>query len=77
MIELQNLSQEEIIFYIVEHAKLLKQYSLSAKKSSQARFEAPLWVSRAKVTTLNARMERNHEMLERIKNDLKEAIQYL
>lgn len=77
MIDLKNMDQDTLIQYIAQLWQNLKRYKASAQKSSDARFNAPLWVSRAKVTTLNARMERNHEMLEQIKDDIKEAVKYL
>lgn len=74
MISLEDLSEDTLVDYIYEKAKTLKKYRESSKRSSQNRFNAPLWVSRAKVTTLNARMERDAEMYESIKEDLKKAI---
>lgn len=77
MIDFEKISNEEVIYLLFHKAKLLKEYKKSAIKSSQRRFEVELGSSRSKITSLNAKMERDAEALEYIKKDIKNLINYL
>jgi len=77
MIDNEKLNNEEVINLLYYKAKLLKEYKKSSIKSSQKRFELEVGSSRSKITSLNAKMERDAEALEYIKQDIKNLINYL
>lgn len=56
---------------IVSKSKLLLKYKKDMEKSSNARFLAWTNCSRAKMTTLNAKMQRDAECYEALKSELK------
>ena len=72
------MNEDEVLKLIVESVKTLKSYREAMKKSSEARYNAnPMETSRAKMTTLNARHDRNCEAYEREKESLKANITFL
>ncbi len=76
-IDYEKLNNEEVINLLYHKAKLLKEYKKSSIKSSQRRFELEVGSSRSKITSLNAKMERDAEVLEYTKQDIKNLINYL
>lgn len=62
---------------IVSKSKLLLKYKKDMEKSSNARFLNWIDCSRAKMTTLNAKMQRDAECFEKLKSDLKILINNL
>lgn len=61
----------EIIDNIVSKSKLLLKYKKDLEKSSMARFNAWTNCTRAKMTTLNAKLQRDAECFEILKQELK------
>lgn len=67
----------EEIGNIVSKSKLLLKYKKDMVKSSNARFLVWINCTRAKMTTLNAKLQRDAECFEKLKSDLKILINQL
>lgn len=77
MIDFTLLSQYELIEQVEKHSKLLSKAKKDMDKSSNARLLTWTNCTRAKMTTLNAKLQRDVEYFERVKSDLKTIINQL
>lgn len=71
MIDFNLLSQYELIEQAEKYWKLLLKAKKDMDKSSNARCIYWTDCSRSKMTTLNAKLQRDAEYFERVKSDLK------
>lgn len=71
MIDFSKLSQNELIEQAEKYWKLLLKAKKDMDKSSNARCIAWTDCSRSKMTTLNAKLQRDAEYFEKLKSDLK------
>lgn len=77
MINFNLFSQKELIEQAEKYWKLLLKAKNDMDKSSNARCIAWTDCSRSRMTTLNAKLQRDAEYFERVKSDLKIIITLL